>query len=95
MFIDKYLDVIFTPEGDIKIDDRDELDAAFHSGELSKLQYEAALTECDEILKNYCSDIRKTDAWCAKIRQLAEDRIAQGEPIKACKEVLELLPTIR
>ena len=26
VFIDKYLDVIFTPEGDVKIDDRDELD---------------------------------------------------------------------
>ncbi|MCR5322772.1 MAG: DUF402 domain-containing protein [Lachnospiraceae bacterium] len=89
IFIDKYIDVIFTPEGDIKIDDRDELDEAFHSGELSQEQYDSALSECDEILKAYCRDIRKTDAWCARIRQLAEERIAQGEPIKACKEVLE------
>ena len=89
IFIDKYLDVIFTPEGDVKIDDRDELDAAFHSGELSKEQYDSALYECDEIFKAYCGDIRQTDAWCAKIRQLVEERIAEGEPIKACKEVLE------
>ncbi len=88
-FIDKYLDVIFTPEGDIKIDDRDELDEALHLGELSKQQYDSALSESDEILKAYCADIRQTDAWCAKIRQLAEEKIAQGEPIKACKEVLE------
>jgi predicted RNA-binding protein associated with RNAse of E/G family len=88
MFIDKYLDVIFTPEGDVKIDDRDELDEAFNSGELTKEQYESAISECEEILKDYCEDIRQTEAWCARIRQLVEDRIAQGESIKACKEVI-------
>ena len=89
-FIDKYLDVIFTPEGDIKIDDRDELDAAFASGELTKEQYDAALQECDSILKSYCEDIAKTDAWCTAIRELVEQRIEAGEPIKPCREVLEL-----
>lgn len=86
MFIDKYLDVIFTPEGDVKIDDRDELDEAFNSGELTKEQYESAISECEEILKDYCEDIRQTEAWCAIIRQLVEDRIAHGESIKACEE---------
>ena len=88
MFIDKYLDVIFTPEGEVKIDDRDELDEAFNSGELTKEQYESAISECEEILKDYCEDIRQTEAWCARIRQLVEDRIAHGESIKACKEVI-------
>ena len=78
-FIDKYLDVIFTPEGDVKIDDRDELDDAFNSGELTNEQYESAISECEEILKDYCEDIRQTDAWCARIRQLVEDRIAHGD----------------
>ncbi len=86
VFIDKYLDVIFTPEGDVKIDDRDELDHAFASGELTEAQYNAALSECDRILRAYCEDIRKTDAWCAKIRQLAEDRIGAGEPVRLCRE---------
>ena len=86
MFIDKYLDVIFTPEGDVKIDDRDELDEAFNTGELTKEQYESAISECEEILKDYCEDIRQTEAWCARIRQLVEDRIAHGESIKACEE---------
>ena len=90
VFVDKYLDVIFTPEGDIKIDDRDELDAAFSSGELSKEQYEAALAESEMILHEYCEDIRNTDEWCAKIRRLVEERIAAGEPIKECREVKEL-----
>ena len=89
-YIDKYLDVIFTPEGDVKIDDRDELDAAYASGELTKEQYDAALQECESIVKEYCEDIAKTDAWCAKIRELVEEKIEAGEPIKPCKEVLEL-----
>lgn len=86
VYIDKYLDVIFTPEGDIKVDDRDELDAAYQAGELSVEQYNAALEECELILDGLCADISKTDAWCARIRQIAEDKIADGEPIKKCRE---------
>ena len=88
-FIDKYLDVIITPEGDVKVDDRDELDAAYASGELTKEQYDAALAEGEAILKAYGDDIRELDAWCAAVRQLAEDRIAAGEPITMCREVRE------
>ena len=39
VYIDKYLDVIFTPEGDIKIDDRDELEEAYGSTSLSRELY--------------------------------------------------------
>ena len=93
VYIDKYLDVIFTPEGDVVVDDRDELDAAYASGELTKEQYDTAIAESEEILREMCEDISKTDAWCAKVRQLVEDRIAAGEPIKPCKEVLALQTT--
>ena len=89
VFIDKYLDVIMTPEGDVKVDDRDELDAAYASGDLTKAQYEAALAEGEAILRAYGDDIRGLDAWCAAVRQLAEDRIAAGEPITMCREVRE------
>ena len=89
VFIDKYLDVIITPEGDVKVDDRDELDAAYDSGDLTKAQYEAALAEGEAILRAYGDDIRGLDAWCAAVRQLAEDRIAAGEPITMCREVRE------
>lgn len=89
VFIDKYLDVIFTPEGDVKIDDKDELDAAYSSGELSTEQYEVAIKEGDIIVQELCTDIPKTEAWCSAVRQLVEDRIASGEPIKKCREVLE------
>lgn len=90
VFVDKYLDVIISPEGDIKIDDRDELDAAYASGELNKAQYDEALAECGHILHEYCGDIRKTDAWSAAIRQIVEDRITQGEPITISREVRRL-----
>ena len=39
-FTDQYLDVIFDIEGDVIKDDRDELDAAYKSGELSAEQYQ-------------------------------------------------------
>lgn len=77
-FMDKYLDVIFTPQGDIRIDDRDELDAAFYSGELSKEQYEKALAEGDEIIKELCNDIEATENWCSEILQKAEEIVCQN-----------------
>ena len=89
VFIDKYLDVIMTLEGDVKVDDLDELDAAYASGDLTKAQYEAALAEGEAILRAYGDDIRGLDAWCAAVRQLAEDRVAAGEPITMCREVRE------
>lgn len=79
VYIDKYLDVIFTPEGDIKVDDRDELDAAFSSGELTKEQYDAAILEGNLILKELCDDISYTDKVCAIIRDIVEKRIEDGE----------------
>ena len=89
VFIDKYLDVIITPEGEVKVDDRDELDAAYASGELSKEQYDAALAESEAIQQAYGGDIRGLDALCAAVRQLAEERIGAGEPITMCREVRE------
>lgn len=80
VYIDKYLDVIFIPEGKVTISDRDELDEAYSSGELTKEQYDEALSECDSIMKEMCEDIPATDAWCARIRDVIEKRIAAGEP---------------
>ena len=79
VFIDKYLDVVFTPQGDCGIDDRDELDDAFHSGELSRGQYDAAIEEGDAIIEEYCTDIARTEAWCDRILAHVNDRIDGGE----------------
>lgn len=75
IFVDKYLDVIFTPQGDVVIDDRDELDAAFCSGELTEEQYEAALREGEAIVDELCSDIPATEDWCRDILEMVEERI--------------------
>ena len=71
-FMDLYLDVIFTPQGDVKIDDRDELDAAFEAGEITKEQYEGALREGDAIILDLCKDIRETENWCRKVLDCVE-----------------------
>lgn len=78
-YIDKYLDVIFSPEGDIKVDDRDELDEAYSSGELTLEQYNEAVAEGNMILKELCTDIPATFTWCANLRAIVEKQIEAGE----------------
>ena len=80
VYIDKYLDIIFFPEGEISISDMDELEEAYKTGDINKKQYEAALAEGELIQKKYCSDIMKTEAWCTRIRKLVEEKIENGEP---------------
>jgi predicted RNA-binding protein associated with RNAse of E/G family len=75
-YIDKYLDVILTPQGDIIVQDRDELDAAYESGELSAFQYEEALKEGELILKELAADIGKTEEFCLAVLAKAEEMIA-------------------
>ena len=80
-FNDLYLDVKFDIEGDVIIEDRDELDEAYSSGEISKEQYETALAEGDAIVSDLCADIEKTRQWCENILELAMKRIENGEDV--------------
>jgi predicted RNA-binding protein associated with RNAse of E/G family len=83
IFIDKYLDVCFTPQGDVMIDDRDELDEAYHSGELSRKQYDAAIEEGDAVISAFCSDVVSTEIFCSNILSHINDIISKGqEPFK-------------
>jgi len=75
-YIDKYLDVILTPQGDVIVQDRDELDAAYESGELSDAQYEDALKEGELIIKELATDIGKTEEFCLAVLAKAEEMIA-------------------
>ena len=79
VFIDKYLDVSFTPQGDVGIADRNELDEAYNSGELSKEQYKTALKECDLVIEELLSDIVKTEHICDKILFYINEKIMHGE----------------
>lgn len=77
-YIDKYLDVMLTPQGDICVKDRDELDAAYQSGELSKQQYDDAVLEGEKIISEMASDIAKTEEYCIAILDKAEEIIREN-----------------
>lgn len=77
-FVDMYLDVIFSPKGDLKVDDRDELDAAHASGELSDGQYALALAEGEHIVSTLCADVKRTERWCRRL--LMEAKARMDEP---------------
>ncbi|MDE7279237.1 MAG: hypothetical protein K2N26_05875, partial [Oscillospiraceae bacterium] len=80
-FTDQYLDVVFDVEGDVIMEDRDELDAAYKSGELSEEQYQRAIKEGNDIVSELCSDIEKTQLWCENILKLAMKRIESNDNI--------------
>lgn len=81
-FTDMYLDVIFSPQGDVKVDDRDELDAAYRSGELTQAQYDLAIAEGDRIMEAYCRDLRRTESWCRHLLREAEKRLSAPDTLR-------------
>ncbi len=82
-YVDKYLDVILTPEGDVMIDDMDELNEAFESGELTEEQYSEALRECGLIVEQLGSNLSKTEKWVCDILEIMLELIDGGlEPIE-------------
>ncbi len=74
-FIDKYLDVVATTVGDVTVVDRDELDDAYQSGELSTEQYEAAIEEGKSIVRELCADLNATEKWCTEILHMVEEKV--------------------
>lgn len=76
-YIDKYLDVMLTPQGDVCVVDRDELDAAYASGELNTAQYESAIREGELIVEELGTDIEKTEKLCREVLEKAEEMISK------------------
>lgn len=74
-FVDMYLDVIFSPKGDVKVDDREELDAAHASGELTDGQVALALAESERILSTLCADVSRTEKWCRILLREVQSRM--------------------
>lgn len=66
-FMDQYLDVMLTTSGDVLVDDKDELDAAYQSGEFTQEQYEAALLEGQKIIDEWGKDIHATELICKEM----------------------------
>ena len=75
-YIDKYLDVLLTPAGDVKVTDKDELDAAYKAGELTTKQYEDAILEGQKIIEELASNIEATEKFCIEVLKQAEKMIA-------------------
>lgn len=56
-FYDLYLDLVVYPNGDIIVDDMDELQEALETGDISKLQYDRAVTTSQKLQCGLLSDI--------------------------------------
>lgn len=78
-FRDKYLDVLMTSEGDYFLDDEDELEAAWKSGELTEKQYQDALTEGQLILTELAADVTATEKWCLEVYNYMKNEIAKNQ----------------
>ena len=79
VYWDKYLDVMATPQGDLRIDDKDELYEAYQKNDLTKAQYEEALEECDAIISEMFTDLVKTEENCLAILHEAMKMIENRE----------------
>ena len=66
-FMDQYLDVILTTSGDVLLDDKDELEAAYRSGEFTEDEYEAALLEGNKIIDEWGKDIQASEQICKEM----------------------------
>jgi len=78
-FVDKYLDVILSPQGDVVVMDRDELDEAYQKGDLTTEQYEDAIAEGERIVEELGTDIPATEQWTERILSRVLQRIESGE----------------
>lgn len=81
-FVDQYLDVIFSPQGDVHVDDREELDAALASGELTEQEHARAVREGEEIVRTLCADVRRTEAWCGGILTHVLGRLDDADTLR-------------
>ena len=81
-FMDLYLDVIFFPRGDLKVDDVDELDAALLAGDVTPQQHALALAEGDRIRRAYCRHVANTATWCRRLLQEARRRLDAPDTLR-------------
>ncbi len=82
VFIDQYLDVIFSPQGDVHIDDREELDAAHASGELTDMQYHRAIAEGNRLVRTWCADVKAAEKRCARILRHVLSRLNDTDTLR-------------
>lgn len=72
-FYDLYLDLVVYPNKDIIVEDMDELQEALQTGEITKLQYNQALTTSQKLQDGLLSDIEKFWDYVGEIRTILEN----------------------
>mgnify|MGYP002427412289 CR=1 FL=1 len=71
-FYDLYLDLVVYPNGDIVIDDMDELQKALEMGEITSLQYNRAITTSHKLQCGLLSDIVKFQNYVREMLNILE-----------------------
>ncbi len=89
-FMDQYLDVLLTTKGDVLIEDREELDAAYRLGEFTKDEYKAALAEGNTIIDEWGKDIRKSELIYKKMLKYVREQ-ARDHPLTVFLDIDRVL----
>lgn len=71
-FYDLYLDLVVYPNGDIIVDDTDELQEALKTGEITEMQYDRALKTAQELQNGLLSDIEKFQDYVSEMLNILE-----------------------
>lgn len=71
---DLYLDLIVRPNGDIKIDDRDELEEALKENDITEEQYRLALSTKEKLQNGLLTDIPKLTDFCLRSMREMEQK---------------------
>lgn len=72
-FDDLYLDLIISPNGDLKIDDMDELEEALKQNDITMDLYSLAISTKDKLQKEILDDLSKFYHFCMKLLQKIEN----------------------
>ena len=61
-----YLDLVVYPNGEIKVDDMDELEEALRQGDITQEQFDLAINTADELKKGLLKDVRSLVSYTEK-----------------------------
>ena len=67
-FYDLYLDLIVYPDGNVIVDDMDELQAAFKAGEITEAQYNQAIMTSQKLQEGLLADIKNFRNYVKALR---------------------------
>lgn len=69
-FYDLYLDLIVYPDGNIIVDDLDELQQALKVGDITEMQYNKAITTAQKLQKGLLSNIQNFQFYIQEMVEL-------------------------